>query len=130
MQTGAAINKAAERKRATRQTRANQDNMTPTRPSKFSVDMVFGELVKTLYRTVQGNALLKTLVNVLLPGQAVGRKVGQADVRRATPQMIRDYLEERKQVSATAANKDLRYLKALFSFGFIRDTSSTTPPKV
>ena len=119
MQTGAAINKAAKIKRA-RQTRTNQDNMTPTRPSKFSVDMVFGELVKRCIERSKEMHSSKHSSTYSYLGKRWVREWGKLMCDELTPQTIRDYLEKRKQVSATAANKDLRYLKALFSFGLYK----------
>jgi len=112
--------KTSTEKRRNLNRRANQDTMTPTRPRRFSVGMVFGELVKRCIERSKRMHSSKHSSTYSCLGKRWVREWGKLMCDELTPEMIRDYLEERLQTSAITANKDLRYLKALFSFGLYK----------
>ena len=92
-------------------------------------DMGFLELVNRRLDYVKAYRSRKYYVDHLYTAKKFVREWQGMNVAAITPILVQEYLIKRSRISAHVANKDLRYLRALFNFGIRRGLSLNDPTK-
>jgi len=128
--TGAWFKTQRQAKEAEAKKRAElQQAATPSMPEAIQTDITFLELVNLRLDYIKAYKSEKYYADYVGLGRRVVKQWQKFKAREITRAMIQAYLIKRAKVSAYSANKDLRYLRALFNFGIKQELIDTDPTK-
>lgn len=92
-------------------------------------DITFLELVNLRLDYVKAYKSEKYFADYIGLGRRVVKQWPKLKAREITRAMVQTYLIKRAKVSAFSANKDLRYIRALFNFGIKQELIQADPTK-
>ncbi len=121
--TKAAARQAAERKRE------ELKNPPAAEPARTPTDMAFLELLNRRLDYVQAYKSKKYYYDYLGLAKRLAKEWRGLKSAEITKAMLQKYLLKRAKVSAITANKELRYVRALFNFGIKFDLIQENPTK-
>lgn len=119
--TKAAARQAAERKRE------ELKNPPTAETAGTLTDMAFLELLNLRLDYVRAYKSQKYYLDHIYTARKLAKEWRRLNCGEVTIQMVQGYLIKRAKVSAFTANKELRYLRALFNFGIKRGMLKTNP---
>jgi len=114
-----------EAKRA--EAKRKEDIQKPKETTEIPTDMGFLELLNKRLDFVKAYHSERHYSDYLYLARKWAELWCQFKCNKITADMIQDYLIKRSEVSAYTANKDLRYLRAVFNFGIKRRWISKNP---
>ena len=121
--------KAAKEAEAKR--RQELKNPTPVEVETIPTGMAFLDLVNKRLDFVQAYKSQKYYVDHIYTTRKLVKEWRNLMSGEITLQMVQAYLIKRSKVSAFTANKELRYLRALFNFGIKQGLVNTnTDPRI
>lgn len=94
-----------------------EEVLNPPKEVVTPTDMVFLDLVNLRLDHVKAYNSGKHYQDTTYSAKKWTEKWGSLRCTEVTPQMIREYLLERRKISPMVANKELRYLRSTFNFG-------------
>jgi integrase len=117
----------AEAKQA--EAKKREELRNPLSVVETPTDMAFWELVNLRLDYVKAYKSRKYYMDNIYTARRFVKEWRNFSCSTITLQMVQRYLIKRARVSAFTANKDLRYLRALFNFGIKQGVVKTDPTK-
>ena len=109
--------------------RKREELKNPPVEIQTPTDITFLELVNLRLDYVKSYKSEKYFADYIGLGRRVVKHWQKLRAREITRAMIQAYLIKRSKVSAFSANKDLRYIRALFNFGIKQELIDADPTK-
>ncbi len=118
-----------ETKRAAKQAEARkrEEVKNPKPEPKTPTDMVFLDLVNLRLDYVKAYNSSEHYRSYLYMARRWSKKWGESQCSEITQSMVQKHLLQRRRISAHAANKDLRYMRATFNYGVRKKLITKNP---
>lgn len=118
---------AEEKKRQELKNQPKQADAEGQGAETTPIDMAFLDLVNHRLDYVKAYKSQKYYIDHVYTARKLIQRWRNLNCSKITIQMVQAYLIARSKVSAYTANKDLRYLRALFNFGIKQGLVKTNP---